>query len=329
MVVEWYTQVMLRPINSDAIILQPRDLALLRDLFESRVMTSTHAAALHFDGSKEATKKRLQKLKAAGFINERTRRPTEPAALFLTVKAFARLREHGILSEYPSLSARNFEKRADVSELTLRHELEVMDVKAAFHSAAAKMENVSIAQFGTWPLLHQFDVSTNGHGETTVKPDGFIRVHEKEQDRVSEHAFFLEVDRSSESLDTLVTKAACYLAHYHSGGCAERNGAPRTAFKEYPFRVLIVCKSAERRNNTALRLLQNNPPIFTHTHLSTLSEVTADPFGAVWLTPVAYRDAVKGTLFDTERAQTTQPYRSQPDREAHVEKHAAKCVLLS
>jgi hypothetical protein len=317
------------PKTADAISFQPRDLALLRDLFESRVMTTAHAAALHFAGSKEAAKKRLQKLKAAGFVTERTRRPTEPAALFLTAKAFAHLREHGMLAEYPSLSARSFEKRAAVSELTLRHELEVMDMKAAFHSAAAKTENVSIAEFGTWPLLHQFEVSRNGHRETTVKPDGFIRIHEKESDGISEHAFFLEVDRSSESLDTLVAKAACYLAHYQSGGFAERNGALRTAFKEYPFRVLIVCKSAERRNNTALRLLQNNPPIFTHAHLSTLAEVTADPFGAIWLTPAAYRDAVKGTLFDTERAQVTQPYRSQPDREAHIEKHALKCVLLS
>jgi len=308
---------------------QQRDFALLRDLFESRVMTSAHAAALHFDGSKEAAKKRLQKLKAAGLVTERTRRPTEPAALFLTTKGFAHLRDQGALAEYPALSARTFEKRAAVSELTLRHELEVMDVKAGFHLAAAKTENVSIAEFGTWPLLHQFDVSRNGHRETTVKPDGFIRIHEKESDGVSEHAFFLEVDRSSESLDTLVNKAACYLAHYHSGGFAERNGAPRTAFKEYPFRVLIVCKSAERRNNTALRLLQNNPPIFTHAHLTTLAEVTADPFGTVWLTPAAYRDALKGTPFDTERVRVAQPYRSQPEREAYVDKHALKCPLLS
>ena len=204
-----------------------------------------------------------------------------------------------------------------------------MDVKAGFHQAARKLQNVTVAEFSTWPALHQFEVSHDGFRKTLVKPDGFIRIHEKEIDGVSEHAFFLELDRSSESLDTLVTKAACYLAHYHSGGFAERNGAPRTAFKEYPFRVLIVCKSAERRNNTALRLLQNNPPIFTHAHLTTLAEVTADPFGAVWLTPAAYRVSVKGTPFDAERAPTKQPYSSQPNREAYVEKHATKCVLLS
>src|SRR5207245_857823 len=157
--------------------------------------------ALHFDGSKEAAKKRLQKLKAAGFVSERKRRPTEPAALFLTLKAFEYLRKQGALNSYPSLSARIFEKRTQVSEITLRHELEVMYVKAAFHSAVAKSKTLSIAEFGTWPLLHQFEVSRNGYNETTVKPDGFIRIHEREKNGgISEYSFFLELDRSSESL---------------------------------------------------------------------------------------------------------------------------------
>jgi hypothetical protein len=317
------------PQNLASISFQPRDLLLLRDLFESRVMTSAHAAALHFYGSRDAAKKRLQKLKVGGYISERARRPTEPAVLFLTAKAFSHLRAEGVLSQYPALSAKSLEKRARVSEITLRHELEVMDVKASFHQAARKMQNISVAEFTTWPALHQFEVSHDGFRETLVKPDGFIRIQEKEGDGTSEHAFFLEVDRSSETLDTLVSRAACYLQYYRSGGFAVKNGATPTDFKDYPFRVLIVCKSAERRNNTALRLLQNNPPIFTQAYLTTLAEVTVDPFGAIWLTPAAYRDAVKRTPFDTERAPIAQPYRSQPDRETHIEKHAAKCVLLS
>jgi len=58
--------------------LQGRDLALLRGLFECRVMTPGHAAKLYFDGKPEATKKRLQKLKAAGLIGERPRRAFDP-----------------------------------------------------------------------------------------------------------------------------------------------------------------------------------------------------------------------------------------------------------
>jgi len=137
--------------TSTTLIHQPRDLSLLRDLFESRVMTSAHAATLHFDGSRDAAKKRLQKLKAAGYISERARRSTEPAVLFLTSKAFSHLRTEGVLAQYPVFSARALEKRAHVSEITLRHELEVMDVKAGFHQAVRKTQNISVAEFTTWP----------------------------------------------------------------------------------------------------------------------------------------------------------------------------------
>ncbi len=69
---------------TDSVNLQERDLALFRNLFESRVMTAAHVSVLHFDGKAEATKKRLQRLKAAGFITERRRKAYEPAVLFLT-----------------------------------------------------------------------------------------------------------------------------------------------------------------------------------------------------------------------------------------------------
>lgn len=72
--------------KSDSLQLQDRDLALLRGLFECRVMTTDHATALYFDGKNEAAKKRLQKLKTAGLISERPRRAFEPSILFLTRK---------------------------------------------------------------------------------------------------------------------------------------------------------------------------------------------------------------------------------------------------
>jgi len=53
---------------------QERDLRILRNLFESRIMTAAHIAALHFDGKREMTKKRLQKLKVAGLLGERRRK---------------------------------------------------------------------------------------------------------------------------------------------------------------------------------------------------------------------------------------------------------------
>ena len=313
-----------------SINLQDRDLALLRGLFESRIMTAGHLAALYFDGKPEYTKKRLQKLKAAGFIGVRTRRVNEPSILFLTRKAFNLLDRSGKLSNFPRLGANSFESRADVSELTLRHELEIMDVKAAFHAALAPNKKFSLLEFSTWPLLHQFELPRDGHGSNVpVKPDGFIRIHERDDNpKGSAHDCFLEVDRSSETQDALVAKAGCYLDYYRSGGFAVRNGATAAEFKAFPFRVLIVLKSAERRNNTAERLAQLNPPILTLTWLTTLAEVTSDPLGAIWIQPKGYRDVTAGTRFDTERRLPTGVYRSQPEREAFIESKIEKRRLL-
>jgi hypothetical protein len=78
-------------MRSNSLQFQERDLALLRGLFECRVMTNDHATSHYFEGKNEAAKKRLQKLKAAGLISERPRRTFEPSILFLTRKGLLTL----------------------------------------------------------------------------------------------------------------------------------------------------------------------------------------------------------------------------------------------
>jgi Replication-relaxation len=309
---------------TSSVSLQERDLDLLLGLFESRVMTAAHIAALYFDGKREYTKKRLQRIKAAGFITERKRLPTQPSVLFLTRKAFNFLKSEDHLSKYPALSTNSFEARAKVSEFTLRHELEVMDVKAAFHTAVSKTDKFSISTFSTWPVLHEFRATPPGQDgrERTVRPDGFISVHEINDG--SDYDCFLEVDRSGEVQDILVVKALCYRDFYDSGGFAVRNGASRTDFAEYPFRVLMVLKTAERRNNTAERLSQSTPRILTQAWLTTLAEATTDPLGAIWITPGEYRKLTQGTPFSSEDLNPNLPYRRRPGREAFVETNIKK-----
>src|ERR1044072_3640775 len=120
-------------MSSDAfsITLQPRDFLLLRALFDSRILTLAHISGLYFEGREEAAKKRVQKLKAAGFISERPRRANDPSLLFLTKQGFQALSDSGYLSQFPQLSWKSLEKRMQVSDLTLRHELEVQEVKTA------------------------------------------------------------------------------------------------------------------------------------------------------------------------------------------------------
>ena len=318
-------------LKSDSVRLQDRDLTLLRGLFECRVMTIGHAAVLHFEGKGEAAKKRLQKLKAAGLIGERPRRIFDLSTLFLARKGLELLQKHGILAEYPSFDLPVLERRARVSDRTVQHELEVMDIKSAFHTAIRKSPIFTVDRFSTWPKLHEFKAYRldSGGMQIDVKPDGFIRIHEKETGTKGFfYEYFLEVDRSTEQLDILVNRAGAYLNYYRSGGYAVRNGVPHTAFKDFPFRVLIVLKTADRRNNLAEMLSQNIPPILTQTWLTTREEVVSDPLGAVWILPKDYRDTTKGTPFYNDRPNYGFAYQRQSERDAFVEAKVLKRKLL-
>jgi hypothetical protein len=308
---------------------QDRDLDLLRGLLDSRLMTIAHAAAIHFEGRIEAAKKRLQKLKAAGLIGQRKRKPYEPSILFLARPGFLLLRERGLLHDFPQLSWTSLEKRLQVSNLTLNHELEVTDVKAAFAAAINKEPAFEIIEYSTWPVLFQFRSCPGCGPDVLVKPDSFIRIHEREGNDTFEHTFFVEVDRSTETQEMLARRALCYLDYYRRGGLAERFGSGPSEYKDFPFRVLMIFKNAERRNNAAERLLTQHPPIFTQVWLSTLAEVKANPLGPIWIRPRDYRDVVHGTSFDVERARSSDTYRRQPERERLVESTIQKLCLLS
>jgi hypothetical protein len=316
--------------KSKVVELQPRDISVLRGLFESRVMTLEHIAALYFDSKAEAAKKRMQRLKATGFLAERPRRVNEPAVLSIARKGFELLIDRGCLSNLPPQKWSNVCRRARIRDMHLRHELDVMDVKAALCAALRPNIRYTLLEFSTWPLLFEFKTTPRpGAPEVPVKPDGFIRIHERQDGHDAfEHNFYLEVDRSHEVQELLTTKAACYASYYRSGGFAVRCGALPGAFKDYPFIVLMVFKSAERRNNAAERMLLNDPPIRTQTWLTTQTEFTTDPLSQIWITPKAYQDVTCGTSFEIVLDSGMRPYVRHAERERLVEERIAKHNLL-
>src|SRR4051794_40265330 len=94
-----------------SIELQPRDLELLRGLFESRVMTRKHLTALYFPGVPDMAKSRIRRLIAAGLIRERPRRHAcEPGVLFLSREAFRLLKDRGHVTHYPRIGIDQLEK---------------------------------------------------------------------------------------------------------------------------------------------------------------------------------------------------------------------------
>jgi hypothetical protein len=274
------------------IILQERDRALLRGLFDSRLATLVQLADLHFNGSREYAKKRVQKLKLAGLVKERPRAVNEPSKIVLTLEGIRLLKAEGSLAELPAMSAKTLTRRTEIAESTTHHEVQVMDVKAAFHRAIEATDHLTLKEFSTWPKLHKFTARQSGYPrkEQTIHPDGFIRIEESTARTIYEHTFYFELDRGTETVETtLANKAGCYLDYYRSGGFAEKNGAPPTEFRDYPFRVLFVCKTFERCKNICLALLKLTPPVLTHSWFTTLEEAKRDPLGAIWMQPEQFR----------------------------------------
>ena len=238
----------------------------------------------------------------------------------------------GILRDYPRFAWENLEDRARVADSTLKHELAVLDVKAAISCALRKEPACELVEFPTWPVLFQFQASQPPKPgaqprRVLIKPDGFLRLYHTEQGEVSEHFFFLEVDRSTEPRDTLALRALGYGDFYRRGGLALRYGYTAQDYGEFPFRALYVLPNEERRNNMAERLLQNTPPILTMVWLTTFEEVTTDPLGAIWMRPRDYRDITEGTAFDPRRP-PERIYRRQPEREELVAEKLMKLRLF-
>ncbi len=304
---------------------------LLRGLYESRVLKLSHIAALFFDGKSEMARKRVSRLKQAGYIAERERDGRYAASLLTLTKAgFTLLKNGGQLEGYPSLTVEQMMRRGNVSPLTLAHELDILDLKAAIVTAARSIAGVSIHTFSTWPALHRFDAADRNGELQTVNPDGFIRLHESETNgEVYESMYFLEVDRSEEGQPTLIAKCERYRTFYREGGMAERHGASSEEYEDYYFRVLVTCKTADRRNNLIERLLQCEPPILSQVWVTTFDEVISDPLGSVWMRPKEYRDAINGAPVELRPSQSGGfAYRKQPARDAFVEANVAKRSLL-
>jgi hypothetical protein len=254
---------------------------VLRSLFDARILTVAHLAEIHFAGSNEAARKRMMKLKADGWVTERPReRVFDPSILHLTRKGFSHLKQHGHLDDFPALGWETMEKRVQVSPLTLRHELSVGDVQAAFYRSARAETRLRIAEFRTWPRLFSFTTTRTFPGgytkPVTIRPDGFIKICRDEGAfGETEFYFYLEVDRSTETVGNIVRRLQGYANHYRTGGFAVAHGGTVDRPDLYPFRVLLICRTEARCRSIANAATETRPAIRNSAWFTTLDTVTA------------------------------------------------------
>ena len=266
-------------------------------------------------------------------LRGRERLPLEPATFLLTRKGFDLLKRHNRLAGYPILSDAVFDARSQVSPKTLEHELACLDVKVALVTALSSRDDIQKVLCTTWPLMCQFRVrqpyaSGYGASDTVVKPDGFCSFCQTDADGIAEHYFFFEVDQGTEAQRVLIERAACYRAHFRNGSFAESRGGTREEYEQYPFRVLAVFKTAERRNNAAERLLSLNPPLMRMVWCSTMPEVLRDPLGPIWVQPADYQEVIAGSRHEIASPRHLGRYRRQKERDELVEEMVKKNRLV-
>lgn len=241
-------------------------------------MTLRHIAAIYFAGHCEAAKKRVRKLAVHGYLFQRPRKLGEPSIYGLSHTAFKVLQREGRLEGDLYRGWARHAERFQVSRLTLEHELAVLDCTAAIVTAIQERPGLSRTEHSTWPQRLQFQAfDPENRRQTTVKPDGYVSFRDAASKTMR---FFVEVDRSTETLHSLVNRIIRYRSFYRQGGMARRLGYDPTLYREHPFRLLVVCKSEERRRLLAQRLGSLRPPIRGFVYITTLGELQANS-GAV------------------------------------------------
>lgn len=113
-----------------------------------------------------------------------------------------------------------------------------------------------------------------------------------------------------------------------TGESAERVSHAGADTNDYTFCVLMVFESAERRNNTAERLLLDYPKIRTQVWLMTFAEITSNPLGSISVQPEDYERVIEGTPFEARKHRKPGFYRRRPERERLVEIAIKKHPLL-
>ena len=284
--------------------LQPRDKAVMRDLIDSRVMKLSQISALHFDGKAPYAQKRVLKLKRAGYINERVpenRGRVYPSLLSLSRRGFAAFAND---NELGSIDARwsDLEGRlAKISESTLDHEIDVVDMKIALVNAVKAIPSLQLDEFSTYPKRFEFLTEHIGLERAHVlKPDGYAQITLADG---RAETLYMEWDKSTEAHKTLGIKAFGYKAWRDSGAFSLWNGGTVEDRDQYSFRALFVLPNDERRNNTAEHLLRLAHPktgarLRNEIWLTTHAEFLARPLGPIFVTLGAYKRATAGTPFD-------------------------------
>lgn len=239
-------------------LIQPRDLAILRELSVMRVADREQVKIACAFGSTTRVNARLLALTRAGLLRR----------FFLGQGAGRRglyaLSEKGArLIDVPLRGPRRRQNETLVADYFVGHQLEVNTIYCALKFGKMPARNVT---FRRWLAFHETVAPS-----LRLIPDGYVEL----ETPPSVIAAFLEVDLGHESLAIWKEKTRQYLQLAVTGEFAPRFGQPR-------FRVLVLANSARRLRSIRGTVATLTEKIFW---FATLETARQDFFASVWLRP--------------------------------------------
>ena len=247
-----------RVSRPDPIVLQDRDRRIMEYLYHFRYLTREQIERLSGFGCAVRANIRLRKLYDHRYLSRRfvpTSRGSLKAVYFLGPEGERLLNQEMGFDERKLRLLRK--KTGELNLYFLDHHLLLNDVAISFLLALRKHRYVRLLRW-----RHQGKITLDVQGNK-IRPDAYCQYLYRKKI----FAFFLEVDRSTESLKRFSTRAGKYI-HY-----AFSDGHLRDFGFRY-FRVLVVSRTETRMRNLMKTVSKLTDKIFWFSSAEKISEET-------------------------------------------------------
>jgi hypothetical protein len=215
--------------------LQDRDVEILHFVYQLRIATIDHLAALS-GRSVRALWGRLHKLKERRYLSS--------VARFMQKQVYAIGSEGvAVMIEHGYAPAELKEKRLrhhELTEIGIRHSLFIADIHARM-LLLTRTGPIKIAKWQEGPALWDSAVAREGEPEIPVRPDAYFALgHTERPTKKNKFHVFLEADRSTMSHERMAAKISGYVAYYEQQQYRRKFPGMRA------FLVATVTKTRER-----------------------------------------------------------------------------------
>ncbi|HEM2910815.1 TPA: replication-relaxation family protein [Streptococcus suis] len=229
--------------------LTANDIAILHFLNQARLATTHQLARLFYSDSPspETAIRRAnfttQRLKKEGLISHLDRRiggARKGSASYVWQITFQGLK---VLKGKDSTIALRYKNRYEPTQHHVEHTLAITEIFVETIEVARSSDTISLENFSFEPTSWRDYQKLSGVG-LTLKPDAYLELLNGEY----EDHYFLEIDRSTESLARVVNTCKKYIEYY-------RSGIEQRQKEVFPYVLWIV--PDDKRKTAILKAIQN------------------------------------------------------------------------